>query len=203
MCLEYYIKNCKGLCQGLQVESDYQENIKFVRQIIRGNFQNPLRTLRERMEESVRTLHFEEAQEIKKKIARLTNYQVRSTVINPSIDDVDVFTIISDEDYVYVNFLKVVQSAVLQVLYFRTAEKKLDESDEALLEITVVELRDRFRSTSKEIYLPMDLEMDLPGVKVTVPKIRDKRKIIEFSERHPRFYRQERLRQISLAEPDG
>ncbi|XCI74741.1 MAG: excinuclease ABC subunit UvrC [Flavobacteriales bacterium] len=201
VCLEYHIKNCKGPCEGLQSEMDYQEDINLLRQIIRGNFQEPLRILHERMDALAQALYFEGAQEIKEKIARLEHYQARSTVVNPSIDDVDVFTIVSDDDNAYVNFLKVIKGAIVQS---HTSElvKKLDETDETLLESVIIQISDRFQLTSKEIYLPMSLELKIPGVKITVPKIGDKRKLIELSERHARYYRQERLKQISLVDPD-
>ncbi|XOD69473.1 MAG: excinuclease ABC subunit UvrC [Flavobacteriales bacterium AspAUS03] len=201
VCLEYHIKNCKGPCEGLQSESDYQEDIKFVRRIIRGNFQEPLRILRERMDALAQALYFEGAQKIKEKIARLTQYQARSTVINPSIENVDIFTIVSDEDAAYVNFLKVIKGAIVQS-YTSELAKKLDETDETLLEAAIMQIRDRFQLTSKEIYLPMPLELKIPGVKITVFKIGNKRKIIELSERHARYYHQERLKQINLIDPD-
>lgn len=201
VCLEYHIKNCKGPCQGFQSEKDYRHDIAAAREIIRGNFQEPLREMQTLMSERAIALDFERAQEIKEKIKLLERYQARSTVVHPSIDDVDVFSIVSDPDSAYVNFLKIVRGSVIQS-HTIEIKKKLDETDEELLQSAIVNLRDRFELNSKEIYLPIPLGLELPQVKISVPKIGDKRKIVELSQRNAKYYRQDHLKQVSIIDPE-
>ena len=143
---------------------------------------------------------FEQAQQIKEKIDRLSNYQSKSTVVNPSITNVDVFTILSDESSAYVNFFKINNGAIIQS---HTAEikKKLEESDQDLLSLAIVELRQRFQSQSTEIYLPFDLFLG-ENIKVTVPKTGDKKRIVELSLRNAKYFRQDRLKQLKIVDPD-
>lgn len=201
ICLEYHIKNCKGPCQNFQSEKDYKEDIKAIREIIRGNFQEPLKMMHTRMAEKADMLDFEGAQEIKEKIKLLERYQARSTVVHPSIDDVDVFSIVSDPDSAYVNFLKIVRGSVIQS-HTIEIKKKLDETDEELLQTAVINLRERFELDSKEIYLPIELGLEIPNAKISVPKIGDKRKIVELSERNAKYYRQDHLKQVSMLDPE-
>lgn len=200
VCLEYHLGNCKGPCEGLQTEEDYNESIKAIRNIIKGNFKESLDKFKDLMAGFSVNMEFEEAQKVKEKLELLQNYQAKSTIINPSINNVDVFSIISDESYGYANFFKIANGAIIQS---HTAEikKKLDETDKELLELFIVEIRQRFNSVSKEIYVPFKVALG-DSVKVTVPKLGDKKRIVELSERNAKYYRQEQFKQIKIVDPD-
>jgi len=200
VCLEYHIKNCKGACESLQIESDYIEDIKEIRNIIKGNFKNSLRKFNDLMLRFSENTEFEEAQKIKEKIELLANYQSKSTVVNPSITNVDVFSILSDESFAYINFLKINNGAIIQS-YTTEIKKKLDEDDRHLLELTIVEIRQRFNSQSTEIYVPFKVSVG-DAIKITVPKLGDKKRIVELSLRNAKYYRQERFKQIKIVDPD-
>jgi excinuclease ABC subunit C len=200
VCLEYHIKNCKGACEGLQSEEDYLKDIAEIRNIIKGNFKTSFHRFEELMYDFSAKAEFEEAQKIKEKIQLLANYQAKSTVVNPSITNVDVFSVVSDETYAYVNFLKISNGAIIQS---HTAEikKKLDESDKDILELTIVELMQRFHSVVKEIYVPFKVEVG-ENIKVTVPKVGDKKRIVDLSLRNAKYYRLEQLKQIQIVDPE-
>ncbi|WKK65794.1 excinuclease ABC subunit UvrC [Lutimonas zeaxanthinifaciens] len=200
ICLEYHIKNCKGACEGLQSEEEYDQDIKEIRNIIKGHFKSSIKRFETLMLDFASNAEFEEAQKIKEKIELLSNYQARSTVVNPSITNVDVFSIVSDESFAYVNFLKITNGAIIQS-HTVEIKKKLDEEDKELLELAIVEIRDRFNSVSSEIYTPFSVEIG-SIVKVTVPKQGDKRRIVELSERNAKYFRQERFKQIQIIDPD-
>ncbi len=200
ICLEYHIKNCKGACEGLQTEKDYMEDIKEIRNIIKGNFKNSLQRFETLMFDFADKSEFEEAQKIKEKIALLANYQSKSTVVNPSITNVDVFTIISDESFAYVNFFKISNGAIIQS-HTIEIKKKLEETDKALLELAIIEIRQRFNSISNEIYVPFKVEVG-ENIKITVPKLGDKKRIVDLSIRNAKYFRQERFKQIQIVDPD-
>ena len=200
VCLDYHIGNCKGPCEGFQTEKNYDENIKAIRNIVKGNFKSSLDKFKKMMQLFSENLEFEEAQKIKEKLDLLVNYQARSTVVNPSINNVDVFSIISDESFGYVNFFKIANGAIIQS-HTTEIKKKLDESDKELLELSIVEIRQRFNSVSKEIYVPFELDLG-NDIKVTVPKLGDKKRIVELSQRNAKYYRQERFKQIKIVDPD-
>jgi excinuclease ABC subunit C len=200
VCLEYHLGNCKGPCEGFETEAHYNENIIAIRDILKGNFKASLGQFKTQMKDLANDMQFEEAQKIKEKIDILEKYQSKSTVVNPKINNVDVFSIVSDDSFGYVNFLQlsfgsIIRSHTLEI------KKKLAETDQELLELAVVELRDRFNSLSKEIYtqMPLDLGEDL---KVTVPQLGDKKRILELSVRNAKFYRLERFKQIKITDPD-
>ena len=200
LCLEYHLGNCKAPCEGNQLEEDYTIGITNIRQIIKGNFKESLQTLTVLMNNFANSMEFEQAQKIKEKIAQLSNYQARSTVVNPSINNVDVFSIISDESYGYVNFFKIMNGSIIQS---HTAEikKKLDESDKDLLELAIVDIRQRFTSTSREIYVPFEVNIGA-DIKVTIPKLGDKKRIVDLSIRNAKYFRQEQFKQIKIVDPD-
>ena len=200
ICLEYHIKNCKGACEGLQNESDYQIDINEIRNIIKGSFKSSLLKFKSLMYEFSDKAEYEEAQKIKNKIDLLDNYQSKSTIVNPSINNVDVFSIISDETYAYVNFLKISNGAIIQS---HTAEfkKKLNESNKQLLELAIVEIMQRFNSFSKEIYVPFKVDVG-ESIKVTVPKLGDKKRIVDLSVRNAKYYRQDQFKQIQIIDPE-
>ena len=200
VCLDYHIGNCKGPCEGFQSEEDYNQNIKSIRNLIKGNFKSSLEAFQKIMNGFSEKMEFEEAQKIKDKLDLLVNYQSRSTVVNPSINNVDVFSIISDESFGYVNFFKIANGSIIQS-HTTEIKKKLDETDKELLELSIVEIRQRFNSVSKEIYVPFEVDLG-EDVKVTIPKHGDKKRIVELSQRNAKYYRQERFKQIKIVDPD-
>ncbi|MCM8569506.1 excinuclease ABC subunit UvrC [Gramella jeungdoensis] len=200
VCLEYHLGNCEGPCEGLQTEEDYNRNIEAIRQIVKGNFKDSLQRFKNQMKEHAEKMEFEDAQRIKNKIDVLENYQSKSTVVNPKINNVDVFTIVTDEGYGYVNFLQLSHGAIIRS-HTIEMKKKLDESDRELLELAIIEIRQRFNSNSKEIYVPFKVDAG-EDLKVTVPKLGDKKKIVELSHRNAKYYRQERFKQMKIVDPD-
>ena len=200
VCLEYHLKNCKGACEGLETERHYDNSIKEIRNIIKGNFKESLEKFQEMMQVFAENMEFEEAQKIKEKLSLLGNYQSKSTIINPSINNVDVFSIISDETHGYANFLKISNGSIIQS-HTTEIKKKLDETDKELLELFIVEIRQRFNSISPEIYVPFKVNLG-EGVKVTVPKLGDKKRIVELSERNAKYFRMEQFKQVQIVDPD-
>lgn len=200
VCLEFHIGNCKGPCEGLESLENYQEQVNAIREILKGNFKQSLKDFRVHMQQLAADMKFEEAQKIKEKIEILENYQSRSTVFNPRIANVDVFTIVSDESMAYINFIQVSHGAIIRS-HTMEIKKKLDEPDEELLEIAIVELRERFQLRSKEVLVPFPVELG-EEVNVTVPKLGDKKMILDLSERNARYYRMDQLKQIKIVDPD-
>ncbi|WP_395044060.1 excinuclease ABC subunit UvrC [Flavobacterium sp.] len=200
VCLEFHIGNCKGGCEGYELLENYQKQVDAIREILKGNFKESLKNFKIKMQEFATTMQFEEAQKIKEKIEVLENYQSRSTILNPKISNIDVFSIISDEAVAYVNFLQIAHGAIIRS-YTLELKKKLDETDEELLELAVVELRERFQLLSREIILPFKLDFG-DKIKVTVPQLGDKKQILELSERNARYYRIDQLKQIQIVDPE-
>lgn len=200
VCLEYHLGNCLGPCEGLQDEDSYQRQIDEIREIVKGNFGASLKYFRNRMKQLAADLQFEAAQQIKEKIEVLENYQAKSTVVHPGISDVDVFSIVSDATHAYVNYMQVSHGLVVRS-HTLEIRKKLEESDEDLLALAIMTLRERFESTCREVYLPFRVPL-AADVRATVPKLGDKRKLVELSQRNARFFRQERLGQIRITDPD-
>lgn len=200
VCLEYHLGNCKGPCEGLQSSEEYDRQIQDIRDIIKGNFKSSLLYFKGQMKKLAGEMRFEEAQQIKDKIDVLENYQVKSTVVNPKISNVDVFSIISDEAFAYVNFLQLSHGSIVRS-HTMEIKKKLSEEDADLLQLAIVEIRQRFKSESKEIYLPFRVLVP-SGLIVSIPKLGDKKRILEMSERNAKFFRQERFNQIKIIDPD-
>ncbi|MBP8791696.1 MAG: excinuclease ABC subunit UvrC [Lutibacter sp.] len=200
VCLDFHLGNCKGPCEDLQTEKNYLSDIMAVRNIIKGDFKEAIKSFHDLMMRFADEMEFEEAQKIKEKIDLLANYQAKSTVVNPSITNVDVFTIISDESYGYINFFKISNGSIIQS-HTTEIKKKLDESDKELLELTIIEIRQRFNSTSTEIYVPFEVEVG-DAIRVTVPKLGDKKRIVELSLRNAKYYRQEQFKQLKIVDPD-
>ncbi|WP_455169918.1 excinuclease ABC subunit UvrC [Aegicerativicinus sediminis] len=200
VCLEYHLGNCKGPCEGLESEASYHGNVHAIKEILKGNFKDSLNAFKEQMKDYAEQMQFEDAQRVKEKIDILSNYQAKSTVVNPSISNVDVFSIVSDESYAYINFLQLSYGSIIRshTLEFK---KKLDETDEELLELAATEIRHRFHSQSKEVYVPLEIDLG-EAVKVTVPKLGDKRKILDLSLRNAKFHRLEQLKQVKITDPD-
>lgn len=200
VCLEYHLGNCKGPCEGYETVEEYDQKISAIREILKGNFKNSLINFKQQMRHFADDMLFEDAQRIKEKIEVLENYQAKSTIVNPKISNVDVFSIASDESYAYVNFLQlsfgsIIRSHTLEI------KKKLQETDKELLELAATEIRQRFDSNSKEIYVPFNVDLG-EGVKITIPKLGDKKHILDLSLRNAKYYRLEQLKQVKITDPD-
>lgn len=200
VCLEYHLGNCEGPCEDLQSEKSYNKQIEAIRKIVKGNFKDSLIDFKQQMQELAENMQFEEAQRIKEKINTLEKYQAKSTVVNPKINNVDVFSVVSDEGYGYVNFLQLSHGAIIRS-HTIEMKKKLDESDQELLELGITEIRQRFESPSKEIYVPFPVEAG-EEIKVTVPKLGDKKAIVDLSIRNAKYFRMERFKQMKIVDPD-
>ncbi|MCP1997173.1 excinuclease ABC subunit UvrC [Flavobacterium sp. HSC-61S13] len=200
VCLEYHIGNCHGPCEGYETEVEYTKKIDAIREILKGNFKESLKDFRNHMMRLASEMKFEEAQKIKEKMETLENYQSRSTIINPKISNIDVFSITSDEAMAYVNFLQVSHGAIIRS-HTMELKKKLDETDLELLELAIVELRERFHLMSKEIIVPFEVDLGKDLV-ITVPKLGDKKKILDLSERNARFYRLDQMKQVKIVDPE-
>ncbi len=194
LCLEFHIGNCKGPCKGLQNVDDYQKQIEDIKAILKGNIGSVIRYLKDKMNAFASEYRFEEANGIKQKLKLLDHFQSKSTIVNPKIDNVDVFSILSDEDTAYVNFLKVINGSIVQA-HTIEYKKRLNEADVELLALSIVELRDRLQSNSPEIIVPFLPDIKFRGVDFVVPIIGDKKKLLELSERNVKFYRLEKLKQ--------
>jgi len=200
VCLEYHIKNCKGACENLQSEKDYLEDIKAIKNIIKGSFTNAIEKFKDLMLEFSSKMEFEEAQKIKEKIDLLANYQVKSTIVNPKITNVDVFSIISDESFAYVNFFKIVNGNIIQS-HTSEIKKKLDETDKHILEYAITEIRQRFNSITTKIYVPFKVDLG-NELTIIIPKVGDKKRIVDLSLRNAKYFRQEQFKQIKIVDPD-
>ncbi|TZF81281.1 excinuclease ABC subunit UvrC [Pedobacter sp. BS3] len=200
VCLEYQIGNCKGPCQNFQTEEDYNANIEDIKDILSGRINGVLRKLRTDLEAASAALNFELAHQLKRKLDLLERYQSKSTIVNSSITDVDVFSIASDEKYAFVNFLKVMNGTVIQTQTIEI-KKRLDETDEELLSIAISEFRERFNSHSKEILVPFQIDLDDPGIRFTVPKQGEKKKLLELSQKNVAFFKREKLDQYEKLNP--
>ncbi|GGH70304.1 excinuclease ABC subunit UvrC [Phaeocystidibacter marisrubri] len=201
VCLEYHIKNCLGPCEDLQSEEDYMNDVESAREIIRGNISAVLKLLKTQMQTHAEHMEFESAQAVKEKIDLLQKYQAKSMVVTPSITNVDVFSIISDAEYGYVNYLKIIEGAIVQA-HTVELKKKLDESDEELLALSIPEMRNLFNSQSRTLYLSHEVEIDIPNVKITVPQRGDKKQLVDMSQRNARYHRSERMKNIQIVDPD-
>ena len=200
VCLEYHLGNCLGPCEDFYSEAQYNETIDAIRNILKGNFKESLHKFKGQMGALASELKFEDAQRIKEKIDILQNYQSKSTVVNPKINNVDVFSVISDESYGYVNYLQISYGAIIRS-HTLEIKKKLDESDAELLQLAVFELRQRFESICKEVYVPFSITVE-EGVKIHVPKAGDKKQILELSTRNAKYFRMERFKQAKIVDPD-
>ena len=190
VCLEYHIKNCSGPCEGLESEEEYAQKLNAIRGIIKGEFKAAREYLEAEMYNYAAKLEFENAQQSKEKLQILENYQTHTTIVSSNINDVDVFGIISDEAAAYVNYFKIKNGSIIQS-YTTEIKKMLDETDEEILEEALIEIRNKFNSTSMEIFLPFHLNIEIPHVKLIVPKLGDKKRIVELSEKNAMEYRVE------------
>ena len=201
VCLEYHIKNCAGPCEGLESEEEYAQKLNAIRGIIKGEFKAAREYLEAEMYNYAAKLEFENAQRSKEKLQILENYQTHTTIVSSNINDVDVFGIISDEAAAYVNYFKIKNGSIIQS-YTTEIKKMLDETDEEILEEALIEIRNKFNSTSTEIFLPFHLNIEIPHVKLIVPKLGDKKRIVELSEKNAMEYRVEKLKQVQIVDPE-
>ena len=200
VCLEYQIGNCKGPCENWQSANDYMDSIAQIKEILKGNLSSVVIHLKERMSQSAQEYKFEEAENFKSKIAFLEHYKSKSTIVSSSITNVDVFSFDQDDTYAYVNFLRVVDGAIIQA-HTLEIKKRLDEPKEELLALGIIDIRQKFFLNSKEILLPFPLDIELKEVRMTIPQIGDKRKLLELSERNVKFYKLDKHKQLSLRTP--
>ena len=200
-CLEYSIGNCKAPCVGKQTLQDYNESILHIRKIIKGDISFAIRDLKRLMLEHAEKLEFEDAATLKKKIELLEKYQSKSVIVHPSITDTDVFAIISDEKTAYVNYFKVMNGTIIQAqtLEFK---KKLDETDEEMLVFAINEIRLRYNSLSKEIFVPFEPELQFENAKYIVPKIGDKKHLLDLCFKNVEAYKREREKQLAIIDPE-
>ena len=201
VCLEYHIKNCSGPCEGLESEEEYAQKLNAIRGIIKGEFKAAREYLEAEMYNYAAKMEFENAQQSKEKLQILENYQTHTTIVSSNINDVDVFGIISDEAAAYVNYFKIKNGSIIQS-YTTEIKKMLDETDEEILEEALIEIRNKFNSTSTEIFLPFHLNIEIPHVKLIVPKLGDKKRIVELSEKNAMEYRVEKLKQVQIVDPE-
>ena len=201
VCLEYHIKNCAGPCVGKQSLEDYQKNITQAREILKGNTREVQRELRDEMMKLSEELRFEEAEEMKRKYLLIEQFAAKSEVVSHTIDNVDVLSITNDEKIAFVNYIHVSNGQINQSFTFEY-KKKLDETDEELLQLAIVEMRERFQSNAKEIILPQEIDLNMEGVTITVPQRGDKKKLLDLSLMNGKQYKFDRLKQAEKLNPE-
>ena len=201
VCLDYHIKKCGGPCVSRQSWGDYQQNIRQAREILKGNTREVERELMERMQQLAEELRFEEAEELKRRYLLLEQFVAKSEVVSHTIDNVDVLTITNDEKVAYVNYIHVSNGQINQSFTFEY-KKRLDETDEELLQLAIAEMRERFKSTAKEIILPQEVDINLDGVTITVPQRGDKKTLLDLSLMNGRQYKFDRLKQSEKLNPE-
>jgi len=200
-CLEYHIKNCGAPCIGKQTREEYLDNISQAKEILKGNTREILRQIYDEMQKKAEALEFEEAEEMKRRYLLIENYCSKSEVVSHTINNVDVFSITNDERVAYINYMHVANGSVNQSFTIEF-KKKLDETAEELLQLGIVELRERYKSNAREVILPMEIELSLDGVTITVPQRGDKKKLLELSEMNGKQYQFDRLKQAEKLNPE-
>ena len=201
VCLDYHIKNCGGACVGKQSIEEYQQNIQQAREILKGNTRKILREMREEMQALAEELRFEEAEIIKRKYDLISQYVAKSEVVSHVVDNIDVMSITSDEKNAYINYIHVNNGSINQSFTFEY-KKKLDEKDEDLLVLGIVEIRERFKSTAKEIIVPFELDIELEGITLTVPQRGDKKTLLDLSIMNGKQYKLDILKQAEKLNPE-
>ena len=201
VCLEYHIGNCKGPCIGKQAEEDYELAIQNIRKIIKGNIREVREHLHTLMSEFAEKLEFEDAQLVKEKLEILEKFTSKSAVVSPVISDADVYSIVSDVKSAYVNYMKVIEGAIVQA-HTIELKKKLEETDAELLEMAIIELSQRFQSDAKEYIVPFEMELEIPGVKITVPQRGDRSTLLKLSERNALTYKRDKDKQTEILDPE-
>ena len=201
VCLEYHIKNCQGPCVGKQTVAEYQKNIEQAREILKGNTRRLQQQLIDEMTQLAAELRFEEAEEVKRKYLLIDQFVTKSEVVSHTIDNVDVLTITNDEKIAYVNYIHVSNGQINQSFTFEY-KKRLNESDAELLQLAIVEMRERFKSHAKEIIVPIEIEMEMDGVTITVPQRGDKKTLLELSLMNGKQYKFDRMKQGEKLNPE-
>lgn len=201
VCLEYHIKNCKGPCIGLQSHEEYMQNIAEVKEILRGNTQTICTALLKEMQDLAAELRFEEAQKLKEKFELIENYLSKSEVVSSILHNIDVFSIETDENAAYINYLHITNGCINQAFTFEY-KKRLNETKEELLELGIIEMRERYKSLSKEIIIPFELDMEMNGVVFTIPQRGDKKHLLELSILNVKQYKVDRLKQAEKLNPE-
>ena len=200
-CLEFQIGKCKAPCVSKQTEDEYNQNIKEIRQIIKGDINFAIRDLKDKMNLAAEKYEFEQAEIFKNKIELLSNYQSKSTIVHPSITNTDVVNIISDEKNAYIHYFKIINGAIIHAQTIEL-KKKIDETDEELLLFAIIEFRNRFNSSSKEILVPFIPGIKLPDCEYVIPKIGDKKQLLELCLKNAIAYKHEKETQLALTDPD-
>ena len=201
VCLEYHIKNCKGPCAGLMTHEEYMENIRQIKEILKGNTQAISSLLMKRMQELSEEMRFEEAQKVKEKYMLIENYRSKSEVVSTTLHNIDVFSIETDEDTAYINYLHITNGCINQAFTFEY-KVRMNESKEELLQLGIAEMRERYKSLSKEIIIPFELEMEMNGVTFTVPQRGDKKHLLDLSIMNVKQYKVDRLKQAEKLNPE-
>ena len=201
VCLEYHIKNCLAPCVNRQSNDDYNKSIEQIKNILKGNISTVKLYLKELMTEYAKNLNFEKAQIIKNKIEILEKYQSKSTIVSPTIKDVDTFTISDDEKFAYINYIKVTNGSVIQA-HTVEIKKKLDETKQELLPRAIIEIREKFYSKAKEILVQFNPNIEIEGLKFTIPQIGDKKKLLDLSLRNVLYYHKDRKKQQENLNPE-
>ena len=199
--VEYYIGNCKGCCQGETSKEEYEERLANVRKILKGNVNVVINQLKSRMKTYAEEFEFEKAQDIKERLLLVEKYQSKSMVVSASLHNLDVFTIESDLNSAYINFIKVMNGAIIQS-HTLEIKKKLEESNQEVLEFAIIEIRERFPSKAKEILVSEEVSMNIEGVKFVVPQKGEKKSLIDLSQRNAMYYKVEKYKQIKSIDPD-
>ncbi len=201
VCLEYHIKNCKAPCIAKQSHEDYLKNIEQAKEILKGNTREVLRQMKDEMMRLAEELRFEEAEELKRRYILVDQFATKSEVVSQTIDNVDVLSITNDEKVAYINYIHVSNGQINQSFTFEY-KKKLDETDAELLQLGIVEMRERFKSRAKEIILSQEIDVDLEGVTITVPQRGDKKKLLDLSLMNGKQYQFDRLKQAEKLNPE-
>lgn len=200
VCLEYQIGNCKGPCESYESEEQYEKKLAEIRDILSGKINGVIRRIKSQIDEEVDKLNFEGAQDLKNKLDLLSKYQSKSTVVSASITNLDVFNIASDRGYAFVNFLKIMNGSIIQTQTIEI-KKRLDESDEELLTLAIPAIREKFNSTSREIVVPFPIDIVSEQIKFTVPKLGEKKQLLDLSHKNVFYFKKERLNQYEKLNP--
>ncbi|MEG2336483.1 MAG: excinuclease ABC subunit UvrC [Bacteroidales bacterium] len=201
LCLQYHIKKCKGVCQGLQSSAEYQTQIQEIKELIKGNIHRVLQKLQEQMLAAAQALDFKQAQEYKLKMEALQHYQSKSMIVNPNIHDLDVISIFNQEETAFLNYLKIIDGSIIHAQTLEV-KKKLDESEQEVLDSAILQIRERFQSQAPELVLPFAPSYPIPQTLITIPKIGDKKQLLELSQRNIQFYLLEKQKRQDLIDPD-
>lgn len=201
LCLQYHIKKCKGVCRNLQSVQEYQEQIQEIKELIKGNIYKVLQSLQQKMQQHAQNLEFKQAQQYKLKIEALQNYQSKSMVVNPNIHDADVISILNQEDAAFLNYLKIIDGSIIHAQTMEV-KKKLGESEQEILDSAILQIRERFQSQAPELILPFAPPYLIPKTQITIPKIGDKKQLLELSQRNIQFFILEKQKRQDLIDPD-